>query len=68
MIARLRFSALVRDSLFLTLLAAYSADARAQAFWTGAADPSPPNGVYNNPGNWSGTFGLVPGGGDFAYL
>ena len=67
MIARLRFSALVRACVVSSaLFAAYSADAHAQAFWTGAADPSPPNGVYNNPGNWSGTFGLVPGGGDFA--
>jgi len=49
--------------LVVALMAACSATARAQATWTGAADPSPPNGVFSNPGNWSGTFGLVPGAG-----
>ncbi|QDT73690.1 beta strand repeat-containing protein [Lacipirellula limnantheis] len=52
--------------LVFALLFAITSPALAQAIWTGAADPSPPNGVYNNPGNWSGTFGLVPAGGDFA--
>ncbi|MBL9161726.1 MAG: hypothetical protein JNL18_03180 [Planctomycetaceae bacterium] len=56
----------LRPGLVFGLLSALTSSAHAQAIWTGAADPSPPNGVYNNPGNWSGTFGLVPGGGDFA--
>ena len=47
----------------LTMLVACSVSTRA-ANWTGAADPSPPNGVYNNASNWSGNFGIVPGAAD----